>query len=143
MIAETRWRRISIGTIRLITANDANASRDGNFIRTLWVSPCCRRQGLGSALLRQMEEDIRTEGHGICYLVPGPLEPYASREEIRRFYRRRGYRSVVPWWAFWRKDCYLKNLAVPNFSNPRNFVQVGENVNDCDVERPCASFLQN
>ncbi|TRL43481.1 GNAT family N-acetyltransferase [Rhizobium straminoryzae] len=64
------------------------AAREGldELISDFWIDPAFKRRGLGTALLREIEEQIAAHGHPVAR-----LETHARNVEALRFFEGKGY----------------------------------------------------
>jgi [ribosomal protein S18]-alanine N-acetyltransferase len=90
---------------------------DGHII-TIDVAESCRRSGVGTALLREMEQRLAARG-----VRRVSLETATTNEPAVAFWQRHGYRShgVLPGYYLGRLDAYAmsKKLVAPGGSDTR------------------------
>ncbi|MBA7514119.1 hypothetical protein ES705_06143 [subsurface metagenome] len=83
----------------------------------LGVKPEYQGRGVGSALLKHIEEELKKLGARLLYLETSSMDEYS---EIRRFYDRRGFFNVGCLPNFWKvgdgKVIYIKELTTREFS---------------------------
>ena len=84
---------------------------DGHII-TIDIAESCRRSGVGTALLREMEQRLAARG-----VRRVSLETATTNEPAVAFWQRHGYRShgVLPGYYLGRLDAYAmsKKLVAP------------------------------
>jgi DNA-binding MarR family transcriptional regulator/GNAT superfamily N-acetyltransferase len=84
LIARLRARPVGCGALKL--HGDAPAE-----LKRMWVAPTVRNLGVGSRLLREIEDHARAKGVRILR-----LETNRALKEAISLYRASGYRDVVP-----------------------------------------------
>jgi [ribosomal protein S18]-alanine N-acetyltransferase len=96
----------------------AEAEADEGHIITIDIAESSRRTGVGTALLREMEQRLAARG-----VRRVSLETATTNEPAVAFWQRHGYRShgVIPDYYLGRLDAYSmsKKLAAPGGSNTR------------------------
>ena len=96
----------------------AEADEGEGHIITIDIAESSRRAGVGTALLREMEQRLAARG-----VRRVSLETATTNEPAVAFWRRHGYRShgVLPHYYLGRLDAYSmsKKLAAPGGSNTR------------------------
>jgi GNAT superfamily N-acetyltransferase len=65
-------------------------------LESMYVSPDCQHQGIGTELLRVIIERLRAEGSSSMCVGYNPRNPY------KRFYWKHGATEINPHWAAWR-----------------------------------------
>lgn len=54
-----------------------------------------RRRGIGSAVLREVEQLAQDEGFGSVRVWPRPLDPTFDQQALESWYRKRGYEGAA------------------------------------------------
>lgn len=99
------------GCIELTAGNTfiGQVTYDGDIIRLVMVNENYRRQGYGSKLLRRAEEQIKTNGYKIAFLIPVPLDK-ENLSQLQQFYFKNGWNYLPQYIQWFCPDPRLRKL---------------------------------
>jgi [ribosomal protein S18]-alanine N-acetyltransferase len=84
--AQTSWLTITVVELSGVVVGWAAREGLDDVITDFWIDPAHQRQGLGSALLQELEREIRHQG-----FVSARLETHAHNTDAVNFFEKNGY----------------------------------------------------
>ena len=90
--AFSTWQAITLAEVRGVVVGWAAREHFDEMITDFWVDPAYQRQGVGTALLAKLEQQIVERG-----LPVAELESHAQNDQAVSFFRKHGY--SVSWFS--------------------------------------------